>query len=645
MLCLATACVLLVCPAQNAWAGLSDTQRLYLKVEKDLQKKRRNSFLRHEAQLRSYPLYPYLQTREYELRIGRLKDGEIIQFLSKYEQTPMADRLRQAWLYHLRDKRQWDKYQLYYQESLLFPNKELACYYGQALMHQADLEKFIQTLEKLWLVNFSQPRACDRVFNWARAQGLIGDQLIWERILLTFDKKQSLARYLARSLSQENRHWYRFLREAKAKPEATLRKLKNQAGLKYDKALRDVVAYTLMRLARTRPGQTERLWTSLANQYEREERNLVQRKLGITLLHRLHSEHAYRLLAGVAAIYHDTESRTARVRAAIHLDDHRKISESIAALTTAEREEPQWDYWWAYSLQASGKRQQATRLWSQMAQQAGYYNFLAADELGQPYRFATHPPRFTEQDLRELQKTPRIARMRELITLGHYTDARREFFLSQGALSQTDYLKLAVLTDRWGWHDGAIRSIAHSGIQGETHLRFPLAYLDLIEREAKRYKWISSEMVLGLIRRESAFIEKIKSPAGALGLMQVMPATARVMLRELKLKRASTWGILRPGINIRLGVAYLAKLYRRYHYNFAEALAAYNAGGTAVHRWKQARRSKAPLVWLETIPYTETRHYVRAVLYYTTVYAHRLGKKPQRLSSRMRSGRMRSSRM
>ena len=134
------------------------------------------------------------------------------------------------------------------------------------------------------------------------------------------------------------------------------------------------------------------------------------------------------------------------------------------------------------------------------------------------------------------------------------------------------------------------------------------------------------------MRRESAFIQKAKSPVGALGLMQLMPATARAMLKDLKLGRRSPWALLNPNTNIRLGTNYLALLYKRYAYNLPLALAAYNAGTTAVRRWQKRQHHKDSLAFLETIPYTETRHYVRAVLFYATIYAHRLGDKPQRLS-------------
>ena len=593
-------------------------------------------FLKQEKRLRSYPLYPYLQALEYEIRINRLKHKEVVWFLNKYPDAPFAERLRLAWLNQLKDKQRWAEYTALYQESALFPDKELECYYAQALMHQGNLHLFQEQFKKLWLVSFSQPKPCDRVFRWADEQNMIDDVLIWKRVLLVFDKKRSLATYLARKLKAENRFWYKLLKQARANPTKTLRKIRQDPQLKYFKAMRDVAAYALLRIVRQQPQEAERLWSQLRVSYPLEERNLLQKKLAIRMMHHLHSDIAYRLFEKLKPLYHDEDSRATYIRAAIHLNNPYKIAKAIKLLPLTEREQPQWRYWQAHSLYASGKRQQAQVLWAEMAKQPGYYHFLAADRLNKPYQLVSPPVRFPESVLRDFKKHPRVKRMQELMALKKYIEARREFFIAK-EFSAEEYLKLAVLMERWDWYDGAIRAIARSGRQGETQLRFPMPYLDIAEREAKRYKHISVEMVMGLIRRESAFIEKAKSSAGALGLMQLMPATARTMLRDLRLGQKSAWSILSPQTNIRLGTAYLARLYKRYNYNLMETLCAYNAGGVPLRRWQKAQKNRHALIFAETIPYKETRNYVRAVLYYMTIYAHRLDKEPQRLSHWMDS--------
>ena len=608
---------------------------LFVQIEKTLQAGQTKTFSTYVSKLRDYPLYPYLQFHEHKLRIDHLSESEVMRFLTENRNTPVGERLRYEWLLRLAREKRWKSYADFYIKPLMIQDKTLACYYATALMHIGDTVALKQVIPTLWSVNFSQPPQCDAVFNWGFSKMVINDQLIWRRLLLVWGRDAGLTRYLKERLSRKNRHWYHALVEAKRHPEKTLRKLLGQS-LQPDYAL-DIIAYAVKRLAADKIQNADRLWAELRAQYQRQDAMYqMQRDLGVMAATQLAPDIALRWLSDIPAAYHDSTSRHWQIRSALRSLDWRAVSEGIGLLPENERGESRWQYWYARSLDRMGRREEAFAIWNTLAQETGYYNYLAADQLGASYRLETQAIPYTEENLKDFLNTPAVSRMQELIALGRFVDARREFLFALENFSTKDFSRLAILADRWQWSDGAIRSVAQSKFRGDTLLRFPIPYYKIVQHEADRHSQISMPIIYGVMRRESAFMDKAKSPAGALGLMQLMPHTARLMIKELKLKRPSTWYILRPDVNIRMGTAYLAKMYRQHRQHLPLALASYNAGTTAVRRWTQRAPIRDPAIWIETIPFNETRRYLQAVLYYIVIYAHRLGsEKPIRLEPLM----------
>ena len=165
-------------------------------------------------------------------------------------------------------------------------------------------------------------------------------------------------------------------------------------------------------------------------------------------------------------------------------------------------------------------------------------------------------------------------------------------------------------------------------------MRFPLLYQDQIFTEA-RNSGIDPAWVYGLIRQESAFMVDVRSHAGALGLMQLMPATAREVAKEIKSRIRIPVDVLKPDTNLRLGITYLSGRYQQFNQNAVLATAAYNAGPHRVSRWLPEESPVTADRWIGSIPYNETRKYVKRVLTYTAIYEQRLGKEPTRLHKRM----------
>jgi soluble lytic murein transglycosylase len=191
----------------------------------------------------------------------------------------------------------------------------------------------------------------------------------------------------------------------------------------------------------------------------------------------------------------------------------------------------------------------------------------------------------------------------------------------------------ALVASEWGWHDRAILTASRSDHLDDLEIRFPLLYRESIEASAARHG-IDAGWIYGVVRQESAFVPDARSPAGALGLMQLMPATGMLTSRRLNLRVRGTQAILEVETNIKLGVGYLKDVLTRNNDHQALATAAYNAGPNRVTSWMPREALDAD-VWVESIPFNETRDYVKNVMAFTAVYDHRLGLKPVRLKERM----------
>ena len=187
---------------------------------------------------------------------------------------------------------------------------------------------------------------------------------------------------------------------------------------------------------------------------------------------------------------------------------------------------------------------------------------------------------------------------------------------------------------RWGWHSAAIRGAAAAAYWSDLDIRFPTPYPDSVKKAA-RGSGLRPSRIYAVARQESAFMVDIRSRAGALGLMQLLPTTARHVARKARIPRPGIRALLEPATNLSLGSIYLASLEARYSGHPVLASAAYNAGPGRVARWRKTPDRISSEIWVETIPFRETRRYVRGVLAYQAIYARRLGEEGIRLKDLM----------
>jgi soluble lytic murein transglycosylase len=268
-------------------------------------------------------------------------------------------------------------------------------------------------------------------------------------------------------------------------------------------------------------------------------------------------------------------------------------------------------------------------LYGQLAGEREFYGFLAADRVGRDYPLNFSPSPVTDAELRRLAESEAFGAIREFRALSRPGEAQKEWVHTLASLPPADLALAAHLAAAWGWHRLSILTAAKAGIKDDLALRFPLAFEAPVTAQA-RERQLDRAVVFGLIRRESAFDPAAKSPVGALGLMQIMPATGQTIARQLNEPWRAERSLLDPNVNIRYGTAYFRALADRFGGNLAMAAAGYNAGPGRAERWRPVARPIPADIWIETIPFNETRQYVAAVLSYATIYRQRLGEAPVR---------------
>lgn len=580
--------------------------------------------------LRDYPLYPYLIYRRVRHRQARY--AEVRDFILAYPDFPHNEGLREHWLPYLASRGRWaDFLEIHDPETR---SERLLCLAIEARAHTGRSEDALrkQTIP-LFLHAKSRHPSCDPAFErlYRSSQA---DELVWQRIGLALDAGQAgLARHLSRKLSRPLRDGAgRWLRAYHAPRQA----LRNTADTPDTAQERGILAHAVRRLARR--GRLERAlehWRSLSAHYAYtpEEKARMARYLARRALRQDHPA-ALELLDQAGP--DDKQLFEWRLAAALRTENWARIARWTRASPAADTDVhlPQWRYWRARALEAMGHGTEASAVYRELAGERDYYGFLAADRMGLEYHMHHTPLDASRDVLQAVAARPALRRAQEWFLLDERHRALREWRRALRDMPPEELAASAYLTTTWGWHDRAIFALGRAAAYDDLRLRFPVLHETELRAAAERHD-LDLGWIFATVRAESAFMTDARSPAGARGLMQLMPAVGRRTARTLGLRNYSTASLLDAPTNIRLGSAYLAGLYRQFHGNIALATGAYNAGPHRIRSWLHRNRCRETDIWVELIPFAETRLHVKRVLFYSAVYDWRLQRSPTRISRRM----------
>ena len=582
--------------------------------------------------LKDYPLYPYLEYRELKKRLNTASSSEVSKFLTNYSGSGPAYLLRRRWLSRLASEGRWEEVIKYYDKR--DDSNKFRCLLLDAMIHTGNSDLAYSHTEEVWLHGDALPKACDSVFESWRKAGNMENTLVWRRIELAIKSGNvKLAGHLGKYLSAADKKWLKRWMHMRKNPSKALSSLSGSHPFKAE-----IISYGLRRLGNKNPEEALSRWKQLLKKsdFSADDRCEIDQGLAQALYTEA-GKNVYSFYLKTGNCLNHPELLQARLRAALLRQDWTRLLTWINALPDELRRQQLWRYWQARALQQNGYTAAAAALFNKVAGDRSFYAYLASDHLPAPYKFAHGKIAADDTEINRMKTDAAMLRMRELQQLGRDVDLRREWRQQMQLLDEAAMQAAAVVYNAWGMLDRAIFTLAKADSWDDMEMRFPLEHRELVEQYAQQ-RGIDASWAFAILRQESAFMAEIKSTAGAHGLMQLLPATARQVAHQHEMKRPSVSDLSNPATNIALGTGYLGMMMERFGHNMTLSTAAYNAGPGAVKKWLRHRPDSESLpadIWVELIPFAETRKYVKHVMTYATIYDMRLGVEPMKISDRL----------
>ena len=599
-------------------AALETNRDRFLKAEYAARKPKSHSFRTLVRQLKDYPLYPYIELKTL-MRYPYLSNKEqITLFLKRYEGTPLDRPLRRKWLQYLDKKNQNALFMHFYRDT---GNAGLKCtYIKHQLRRPEQKEQALDAIDKLWLVGKSQPKSCDPIFKTWQKEGRRTHDMVWQRLILAADGgKHTLIPYLKKLLPAKERYladlWYKTRRD----PSYVSKASRFPAKDKQKEA--EILTYGLKRLVWRDRDLALKSWHKLNKRFKfsKAQQASIASKFAVALAIKNHKKAEF-WLTKANKLQDDKELFRWHLAHELRHQKWQNVLSIIDAAPEKIRQDLFYQYWQARSFQEVASPQRAQEQWKVLSAKRHYYGFLASGQLKQKVAMDDTPLMYTDEELQAIENLPAARRAREFLALKRYVSARKEWIYLQRKLTSQQQKVAAVVADSWKWHDQAIFTFSRSGYLNDVKRRFPLAFKDQLIRHSE-LQHIPAAWAFAIARKESSFMVDANSGAGARGLMQLLPGTARYLAKK-SIKRKA---LFEPETNVKFGTQYLRYLMNKTDDNPILATAAYNAGWRRVKDWAPDNQDLPVDVWIETIPYKETRDYVKSVMAYKQIYLQLLG--------------------
>jgi soluble lytic murein transglycosylase len=641
-----------------AFGNILDRQRNdFLQAEKLLAQGNTAAFMRIAAGLTDYPLYPYLQYLW--LKDNLHQTDRVLAFLASYKDSRYASLLRTKWLEHLARNGQWHDFIRHYiardgvyagnlpgagsaiardgvyaanspgaGAAKASENPTLECLYNLALYNTGNRQLALNEAKRLWVTPDSLPQECDPLWTALMMSPSFTPELVWQRFELALSKDNvSVAEFVRRSMSITDQAIADVWLRVQQKPSL----IENSGFL--SPQMGRLFAHGVELLAKSDLSLAIGLWDGRKHAYQIDDQAARKQERSLAIASaRARNIDAYQRLSQLVTV--DSEVNEWKVRAALLEQNWQHVAEALARLTAQERLDPKWQYWQARVLDKTGSSLLAREAYTKLAEDRSFYGFLAADNVNKPYQIANKPVLVTANELDKLANETDFKMVREFKALNRDMEAERQWWYAVKMLSKERRMAAAKLAQQWHWDQVAIATLVKADYWDDLGLRFPVYYSNQVHNNAERHN-LDPAIVFGLIRQESIFNKDAESTVGARGLMQVMPRTGMQIARDLKEKWQSDQSLFNPDVNVRYGAYYYKQLVKQFHGHFALAIAAYNAGSGRVAKWLPSFESVPADVWIETIPFKETRKYVTSVLSYAIIYQQLIQRKGLKMKELM----------
>lgn len=604
------------CFAGLCVAATSNDQQLrewFQRAEAIAHRPNSSEFKLLSQRLADYPLAPYVTLKTLRRYPYLVNKGQIQRFLKQHAATPLDKPLRKVWLEYLAEEGQQTLFLENYRD---LGDTALTCHWLRFRLNTDEAkEPLFAAVNALWLVGKSQPKACDPLFSEWKKAGNLTESLVYERLKLAANGgKHTLIPYLKKQLPPAKRYLADLWRNVRRDPSYVAKtRLFEQ---RFPRLENEILIYGLRRLVWRDRQLALSLWDKLkrTRQFTTVQSLRIAERFAVALALHNHRR-ADEWLQRAVASSQDVEVVRWQLAHTLRQRNWQQVQRSATLGLAIAPKEQVFRYWLARSCDELGDNEAAKEHFAILAKQRHYYGFMASAKLAQPPAMAAQAASVSEQQMAAVLQYPAAQRAFEFLQLQRLTNARREWRYLLRQLSAEQQTTAAVIADSWGWHDEAIRTFSYSGYLNDVKRRFPMAYANSIVKYAKSNN-ISPAWAFAIARRESAFMPDAKSSVGARGLMQIMPSTAKY----LENRRVRNGALYKPEFNIQLGTRYLQYLLGQVDNNPVLATASYNAGWRRVRDWLPEGGDMPLDVWIESIPYKETREYVKAILTYQQIY-------------------------
>lgn len=597
-------------------AGASQAQANDRALQDALQAARQKQWHKiDQSAIDGHILAGYVEYHRLRDQLPQVEPERIHAFIDRHRDSPLADWMRGQAMSRYGEA---GRYQSLLAVADGVPDgAERQCHYYTALLGQ-DPQQAASGGRDLWRVGQSQPSACDTLFNSLRAQGVIGDDEIWERKMLAWQAGETgLAGYLGRQLGSrwENGRAAMALLQ---RDFSAISQLPNCLGPEC-RGSSSLLAAAMHGFTRADTEAALQAWRTLESDLEIEpdHRKAIEHDLVFYSLVRDIRHHRGWVDQTLPRLP-DDDLLELRTRNALAERDWNGVIRWLELMSPDNRDNSRWQYWLARAYEQLGQDSQASEAYARAAADRSFFGFAAADRLGRPYALNLARHGIDDQTRAQVARWPVVERTEALLRLGEPGLAASEWYAAVRRAESRDAHALADYAQRRRWHAKLVQTTIAGRLWDALDWRFPEAYRDRFLHWGEQTN-VDPYLLMGIARRESAYNPEALSPAGARGLMQLMPATAAQLGRRLGIGDPGPYGVLDPEVNIRLGSTYIREMLDRYSGNRLAAAAAYNAGPGRVDRWLQDAPHEFDL-FVESIPFRETRDYVQAVLIYRVIF-------------------------
>ncbi|CAM3074706.1 transglycosylase SLT domain-containing protein [Vibrio rarus] len=569
-------------------------------------------------QLNDYPLTPYLDYRTYMLNLEKRTPDEVDKYIKDHHQYPFSQSVRGAYLDALVKAEDWHGFYHFQDKKPRMQSYQCSYYFAQYQVGKK-VEAF-NGASKLWLSGSSVGNECDQLFKAWDEAGLREDSLILQRIELAFTRRNGRLlnhlKDLPKSEAMKNNAmaiYQLYKNKSKIKEFATSQP-KTEVNKKVSLAALKRITYQ-----EGNPQLAIKMLDSVAKAQQFTDKEYQDSADYI----------AYSLIntddAALAKWRDDTLLKSTnpqwlqrRARLAIQHQDWQSLNVWIDRLPDKERNSKRWQYWKGRTEVALGQVSQGKSRMQKLLGHRNFYSIAAADFLGKPIQYHTSVLKPEHASLDAFSTT--LTRVKELIAVDKISAAKHEWRWLLARSTSDQKAELARYASKHHWHHLTIMATIEAKLWSHIDLRFPIAHEWWFNFFAKKFA-VDPITLMALARQESALDIDAQSPVGARGLMQIMPKTASATAKQYNIEYSSADELFDVSKNIEIGSRYLAGLLADYDGNRILAFGAYNAGPNRVQLWRSRTAGKVDAYsYIESIPFKETRGYIKNILMFEVYY-------------------------